>query len=366
MSAIKVLSKNKIYGPTIENPNIALTYPRLIEIMHNEENKGTLLITGESLDIEGYRIHRSKDGGSTWEHIATVTETLSPELVANWQPHLYELPNAVGDMPKGTIILSGCTRDRRVAEVTKMSLWRSYDCGESWEEFSVAATGGDIHCGLYEPFCICDDEGKLFCFYSDETKAEHSQMLVCKWSNDGINWSDRIEVVACKEPHLRPGMISIGRMSTGEYALAYEMIAEPGCPTYVKTTAKLDDWGDPAETGYKIFTKDGKGPSQTPYINWFAAGGENGTLIASGWHEFSQEKQEQAALYVSFDLGKTWEKIENPLPYPWPAKHRFSYSPCFAKGRDESIVYYVNAVPAEVETDPQKADFVLCKIKIGE
>ena len=61
MSVIKVLSKNKIYGPTIENPAIALTYPRLVEIMHNEENKGTLLITGESLDIEGYRIHRSRN-----------------------------------------------------------------------------------------------------------------------------------------------------------------------------------------------------------------------------------------------------------------------------------------------------------------
>lgn len=366
MAKINVASINKIYGPDKDNPSIALTYPRLVEIAHYKGEEGTLLVTGESLDIDGYRIHKSKDGGRSWEHIATVSEMLSPELVANWQPHLFELPISIGDMPAGTLILSGCTRDRKVALVTKMCLYRSYDCGYTWEEFSVVAEGGDIHCGLYEPFCITSEDGRLFCFYSDETHPDHSQMLVCKYSRDGISWSERILVVACKERHLRPGMISIASLPTGEYALSYEMIAEEGAPTYVKTARALDDWGDPAETGYKIFTPDGNGPSQTPYINWVKGGGELGTMVASGWHVFTLGERRESDLYFSFDLGKTWEAMENPLHYPHPAKHRYSYSPCFASSSDPSIIYYVNAIECEDKDIADKADFVLCTLKIKE
>lgn len=366
MATLTVLSKDKIYGPTKENPKIALTYPRLVEIEHYEGEEGTLLVTGESLDINGYRIHRSRDGGKSWEHIATVTETMEPDLIANWQPHLYELPKKVGEMPKGTLILSGCTRDLRVERITKMCLWRSFDCGKSWEEFSVVAVGGDIHCGLYEPFCILSDDGRLFCFYSDETHPDHSQMLVCKYSHDGVNWSDRILVVACKERHLRPGMISIARQGNGLYALAYEMVAEKGHPIYVKTSERLDDWGDPSEIGYKVVSKTQDAPSCTPYIAWLPAGGECGTLVVASWHLASFEEGKGSDLYVSFDYGKTWETVENPLPFVWPAKHRYSYSPTLVKGSRDDILYYINAVECEDKEFSPLADFVLCTIKIGE
>jgi hypothetical protein len=152
------------------------TYGRILQLQHNGENNGALYATSQ-WSQKSFPIYKSTDDGKTWKLIAQVSEQLDKTLTANWQPHIFELPCQVGEMPEGTLLLAGCAYKPGVTD-TYMCIWRSYDLGKTWEEFTVVDQGGgtDINDGMYEPFLICDEDGSLVCFYSDETEV---------WQNGG-------------------------------------------------------------------------------------------------------------------------------------------------------------------------------------
>ncbi|MBQ8382323.1 MAG: exo-alpha-sialidase, partial [Clostridia bacterium] len=306
-----------IYGATAENPNVDLSYARIIELAHNGAYNGVLLATGESLDVGTYLIHRSTDFGATWETVGKVSAQMK-DMIANWQPMLFELPCKVGDLEEGTILLAGCIRNSNTTK-TNMVIYKSTDFGSTWSLVSIVdsadgfSTTGGLSKGLWEPFLLCDDDGKLWCFYSDEKEAEeHSQKLVCRYSADGVNWSETQEVVALEDPNMRPGMITVTRLGDGQYLATYEIVGMPDVPIYFKITDDLNHW-DPADIGSPVATKRGETLGSAPYVCWTPAGGDCGTLLVTANHTAGKTDEESAILLASYDYGDRWVVIDNPL-----------------------------------------------------
>ncbi|MBQ8742579.1 MAG: exo-alpha-sialidase [Clostridia bacterium] len=354
-----------VYGPS-EGCDVRLTYPRLVELSHSGEHNGTLIATGETLEVSGYKVFESKDGGASWSHISTIEEQLQEGFISNWQPHIYELPCRIGDMPEGTILVAGCSRDPQVAIATKMCLWRSYDIGRTWEEFTVVDEGGRIDHGMYEPFVMCDDDGTLVCFYSDETEVDdvHGQRLVFRCSKDGINWGEKKYLLAPEDKHLRPGMVTVSKTNDGKYVASYEMVRMPESPVHVKISDSLTDWGDPNDYGVMVKSTDGKILGSTPCCAWLPHG-EDGIIFVAGWRNVANTSKTGADLFYSADMGKTWVAAENPLPYVWSNHHRFSYSPCLLTSNDQSCVYYMSDVNWEGNTEEYiRGKYVFTKISV--
>lgn len=369
LGGFEILQNTVVYGPTLSHQTPELTYSRIIELSHNGEQNGVLLATAESLDVHLYQIHRSVDGGKSWEKAGKVRAT-AEGMIANWQPMLYELPCQVGDLPEGTILLAGCTRNSSSTH-TEMTLYASTDLGENWKVVSTVAVGGGfdpsggLSTGLWEPFLLCDDDGKLYCFYSDETDSQnHSQMIVCRSSTDGKKWSETQRIVACPEQYLRPGMPTVTRLGNGKgkYFITYEMVGQNGNPVYYKVTDDLSDWGDPADRGTAISTAGGVTIGSAPYCCWIPAGGDRGTLIVTAKNMVGGSSKTGTDWMVSYDYGKTWVKMDNPLPYTPTDSFRYAYSPCIFAGADGQTLYYVNNVNSE--SVPSKADIRLAVLRV--
>ena len=368
---LEIVQNTTVCTPTVEDPTPQLTYPRIIHLEHSGEQNGILLCTAESLHVNAYQIHRSSDNGLSWQMVGEIRAHVA-DRIANWQPMLYELPVAIGDMPAGTVLLAGCIRNAPTDQ-TAMCIYRSNDLGESWCYLSTVAEGGGfsrtggLSKGLWEPFLLCDDDGKLWCFYSDELDAEHhSQMLVCRVSEDGVSWSETQRIVACSQQHLRPGMITVTRMGDGRYFAAYEMVGIHSNPVYYKTTYDLSDWGDPADPGVRILTPEGKGVGSTPYCCWLPAGGAQGTLVVTGKNLSGEGSSNTGTDWLlSFDYGKTWEAVENPLPYTPTPRFRYAYSPGLFAAEDGETLYYVNDINCEAVPDKAKIQLSIIRVKPG-
>ena len=365
---LQVVQSTTVYVPTVEDPAPTLTYPRIIRLEHSGANNGILLSTAESLNVNAYLLHRSTDNGLTWNLVGQVTSHRE-DRIANWQPMLYELPVAVGSLPAGTVLLAGCIRNQPIDE-TAMCIYYSKDLGENWTYLSTVAEGGGfsrtggLSTGLWEPFLLCDDSGKLYCFYSDELDAEHhSQMLVYRVSEDGVHWSETYRVTACKEQYLRPGMITVTRMGDGRYFMAYEMVGIHSNPVYYKIADTLDNWGDPADPGVRILTPEGKGVGSTPYCCWMPAGGDKGMLIVTGKNLSGEGGSATGTDWLlSFDLGATWEAVDNPLPYTPTPHFRYAYSPGLFAHADGETLYYVNDINSEAVPEKAKVQLAILRV----
>ena len=331
-------------------------YPTLVELEHNGEKNGTLLASFEvfASDFSGFPVYRSTDGGESFSPLTVARETIDKSLVNHWEPHLYELPERVGDMPAGTVLLSGTTINGTNDRKSQIAVWRSFDAGESFEEYTVVDIAGGLSRGLWEPFIIYED-GWLYCFYSSEAYYEkHSQVLIYKRSRDGVNWSDPVDVCACDDPTLRPGMISVAKMGNGRFFAAYELVSEHGGHSdrvYYKIADRLDgDW-DPRIPGRLLVSKNGSDYiGSAPFCGWTPAGGSCGTLFVTANFGGGQY------IYVSFDCGESFEAIDNPLPYTRPT----GYSPCFISASDKKHVYYLNTQ----ECDDRFGKVMFAKLKV--
>ena len=80
-------------------------------------------------------------------------------------------------MPEGTILLSGTTINAGNDRKSHVTVWRSFNQGKSWEQYSIVAEAGGLKEGLWEPF-IMYENGALYCFYSDDSDPAHDQKLV--------------------------------------------------------------------------------------------------------------------------------------------------------------------------------------------
>ena len=355
-----------IYGATPQKNQVDLSYARIIELAHNGDYNGVLLATSESLDVGQYLIHRSTDFGKTWEKVGEVSAQMK-DMVANWQPMLYELPCKVGNMPEGTILLAGCIRNTSTTK-TNMVIYKSNDFGATWKIVSTVdsadgfSTTGGLSKGLWEPYLMCDDNGKLWCFYSDEKEAEqHSQKLVCRYSTDGINWSETQEVVALEDPNMRPGMITVTRLGDGRYLATYEIVGLPDVPIYFKITDDLSNW-NPADIGTPVATKRGETLGSAPFVCWTPAGGEKGTILVTANHTAGKTDDESAIILASFNYGESWQIIENPLSFSAKIDARYSYSPGFFVSQLTGNVFFVNTVASTTVPGKRNMDLAILEI----
>ena len=354
-------------------------YPSVIELKHNGKNNGKLIaiLAVNDTPTSGYTdldtnscVMESSDGGKTWKMIARPQETINPTFTAEdgteykiqgiSMAHIYELPSAVGDMPEGTLLYSGTSVNYDC--YSQVAIWRSFDCGYTWEEYTVVDTGGGLREGVWEPFTWYEEsDGYLYCFYSDDSDPAHDQRIVYKRSRNGVNWSEEVEVCAFARVKDRPGMVIMTEIGSGKYFMVYEYYGTYGGKVLYKITDDISSW-NPTDAG-KVLDCDGYTVGGGPACVWTPYGGDNGILFASG--KTDTDGGEQHKLFVSFDCGETWDTIENPLDYDITLDiketNRIGHSPVFIVGSDTSVVYYLNTT-VNPATGLQRVEFAKLRI----
>lgn len=331
-----------------------LNYSRIIELQHAGDHNGTLVATYEAytagLRVEkpGYNIHVSRDGGVTWQQVSTVREKAA-SIQSEWQPHLCELPQQLGDMPAGTLLLAACSIDAGHARQTALRLYRSYDVGQTWEQFGTVALGGGMDTGVWEPFLMMLPDGRLACYYSDSNEAEkHSQKVVMKITEDGVNWGEVIDIVALEKQSLRPGMPTVVQMNDGRYIMAYEMVDEAdggnGNPVYYRFSKDGINWGDPKDSGTKLVTNKKVVPGSSPYLAYVPDYGEKGLLLMTSGFQTPGDARGNV-VYYNTNLGdeKSWRVWYQPVEY----QTAYNYSHGMFVAADRKTVHFINTVPDE-------------------
>ncbi|MGV8968404.1 MAG: sialidase family protein [Cellulomonas sp.] len=273
-------------------------YPRIIRLNESADTsrRGDLLVM-YSVNDTGVRTHsvvkRSTDQGATWSTLSTI---YSP--TPGWGLYfgsMYELPQATGGLPAGTIVAAANAWDNTNWANQEVQTFVSTDYGATWASRGNCVTKSgapnEISTGLWEPEIIVNSDGKLACHFSDERlrSSGFSQKLVMVTSSDGgATWGNPVDTVAVGDSVSRPGMPVVRKLPNGSYALAYELCrdsvgnADQTCRVYLKISADGASWGSPTSLGTLVQTADGRQLLHTPALAWSPAGGPNGTLIMSG------------------------------------------------------------------------------------
>ena len=340
-----------------------LKYPTIIELCHQSDEKknGILLASGERwLDDHDAPIYKSLDGGATFNTITFVRDTLHGNRSA-FAPCLFELPRAVGDMPAGTVIL-GTNCINAASDENYIVLFRSFNCGNTWEAFYTIAGGkkSEGKYGIWEPNFVVTDDGTLICYYSDETDPAHSQKLVYRTTKDGEKWEKAKDMVALTEYRLRPGMPVVTRMNNGQYMLAYEIVGLPGNPVYYRISDDPTDFGAVTDLG-KLPRAGASTLAATPWVSALDAGTANGIIMLTGWRMATGSSDTGSDIFLSFDRGKKWTAIPNYYPYTWNSDDdTCGYSASFFLGSDGKTLYYM----ANPSNKGIKNTYVLYRIEI--
>ncbi len=358
----KIENVSDIYIPADNNANVS-EYPSVIRLQHqkNDDDNGKLLATFEKWG-DTYPIYESTDDAVTWQYVCTVKDNLNEGYRNEWMPFLYELPADIGDFEKGTVILAATSVYGEGVTDSTITLYSSTDTGRTFNAFCNVDKAGGTDWGVWEPYLIYEKEsGRLFCFYSDDSDPVHSQKLVYKYTTDLVTWSEKHECVACSDSSLRPGMVSVTEMGNSEYFMVYEMVGIDGNPIYCKKSTSLDDWGDVSDYG-KVVSAAGKTFGSSPYAAWSPVGGKCGTLIVVGKHPIRGRSNTGTDMFISFDYGKTFAPVDNPIPYTLNPYERCSYSPSLFFSSDGKTLYYVNNPPCFDST----YKITVAKIRISE
>jgi hypothetical protein len=267
-----------MYAPPPSVPKPGSLYPRAVQLHHAGSQNGIMLATFEeySKGTPSFPIYRSTNGGATWSVFSHMTDTENGWDM-RFQPFLYELPEALGSMPAGTILCFGNSIPADSSQ-TRLEMYKSLDHGARWFFVSHIATGGVANPNgtqdpVWEPFALLANK-KLIVYYSDERDPKHNQKIVHQTSADGIQWGKVVDDVAIGAAD-RPGMPVVAKMGNGNYIMSWECVCGGSVYTSVKTASDPESWNAP-DAGSKI-----AGSGGTPYIVWTPSGGPNGTLVQS-------------------------------------------------------------------------------------
>lgn len=277
-----------MYTPPSDAPKPGALYPRAMQTTN-----GKMYATFEQYTsgIASFPIFESLDSGKTWKKVGDVKDT-KMSWGLRWEPQLYQLPEAIGDMPAGTLLASGLVLPFDESKC-QIDLYKSNDEGRTWTYVSTIAVGGKAVPGdnpVWEPFLIVANK-KLYCFYSDETDNAYSQKLVHKSTADGKTWSAVVNDVAITGQ--RPGMVSVAQMPNGSYIMTYEIVGLGG--SWYKISSNIDNWNAPD----KGTVLDAGGSS--PYVVTM-----DGTVIISS---AGNDK-----LYTNANNGVgTWNQMVSPI-----------------------------------------------------
>ena len=304
-------------------------YPRVIELHHAGEQNGLLLATFDHSTLKEppvVPVMCSRDHGVTWEKYSRIEDTQNGYGI-RFQPHIYELPQACGDLPAGTIVMCGNSVPLNFAS-TELAFYISRDHGKTWEFRSSVAKGGppveqnfDALGPVWEPNIYINAYGELTIAFTDErphSDPRFNQTLALVTSGDGgKTWSDVVYTVTVPDRKLRPGMPVVTRMGNGRYIMVYEIVGYPCCDIYCKLSDDGVDWGDPLLQGTRVETSDGLFLGSMPYVIWIPQGGENGTVIVTAKREGEHIGMRDPGYYhVNYHNGEgPWERIPMLITY---------------------------------------------------
>jgi hypothetical protein len=301
--AIEIYGPLKMYTTQSGDPGPGALYGRALRLQHSRFANGTMLATFEQYvnGTPSFPIFQSTDEGKTWKQISSMTDQVNGWGM-RWEPFLYELPQAIGNMPAGTLLCAGDSIPSDLSK-TKIDLYKSMDHGKTWSFVSSIATGGEAisengHTPIWEPFLMVANN-KLIAYYSDQRDPQYGQKIVHQTSTDGISWGPVIDDVTSTLYLDRPGMPVVARMGNGNYIMTYEMCGSQNCNVTYKIGPDPENFGSAKPV--VLMTKDGWTPSSSPYVVWLPTGGPNGTLAVSA---YSADKY----LFLNTQYGKegTW------------------------------------------------------------
>lgn len=261
------INKNKKEGNEMKNYGPLVMYtspagspaPGVLYARAMQTENGAMYATFEqyTTGAASFPIFESTNEGETWTKVGDVRDT-HKGVGMRWEPHLYELPQAIGNMPAGTLLCAGLVLpyDRSFCEI---DLYKSSDAGRNWTYVSTIAEGKAAYPGndpVWEPFLMVANN-RLICYYSDERDTAHSQKLVHQTTTDGIHWGNVVNDVALSDSRQRPGMAVVTKMPDGNYIMTYEIIGNPGGAFY-KISSDPESWNQ-ADAG-TCFDPSGSGP----------------------------------------------------------------------------------------------------------
>ncbi|MFE2416124.1 RICIN domain-containing protein [Streptomyces hokutonensis] len=273
--------------------------------------KSTVVTASGSADGQTLPVYKSDDEGTSWQPLSEVKapaylskDPRYAKYTSNWtNPYLYVLPQKVGSLKKGTLLLASVVsgddyyyKEHKAADPSwtpnndgdrkdlAIALYSSADDGRTWKVVNVIATGGwqggsagaigqnvasantDKQVDpLWEPYLMVY-KGKLVCYYSDEndytgfdpvtgvptldpandTAADsHGQILVHKtWDGGDGTWSNPVVDISGAGQDMGGGKTEIGG-------------GRPGMTNVVPTTdgrwmLTFEYWGGGANTRYAI------------------------------------------------------------------------------------------------------------------
>jgi hypothetical protein len=229
------------YGPsTMYTPPAGSLVPGALYARAMQASNGKMYATFEqyTTGVASFPIFESTDSGRTWTLVGAVKDT-HKGWGMRWEPFLYQLPQAIGNLAAGTLLCAGLDLpyDRSSCEI---DLYQSTDAGRTWTYVSTVAVGTQATPGsdpVWEPYLMVVNN-KLYCFYSDERDAAYSQKLSHQSTTDGVTWSSVVSDVAISGQ--RPGMVVVTQMPNGNYLMTYEIVGVGGA--YYKTSSNIESW----------------------------------------------------------------------------------------------------------------------------
>ena len=174
------------------------------------------------------QIFRSLDNGNTWSLQGTINRNTNG-YNSILQPDLYELPENIGNLKKGTFLIAANqakvdSNNNLIGDSIAMNLFASSDHGKTWTSTSQIAhsnpkTNDDNR--IWEPDLI-DINGQLVTYFSDERDSNYSQKIAHVTSKDALNWSQPVNDVVGSDYSAKPGMPQVAKMANGKYIMTYE------------------------------------------------------------------------------------------------------------------------------------------------
>ncbi|MCX5243372.1 RICIN domain-containing protein [Streptomyces prunicolor] len=287
--------------------------------------KSTVAASG-SADGQTMPLYKSDDNGTTWQHLSDVkapayasSNPAYSSYVSNWtNPYLYVLPQAVGNLASGTLLMATVVSgddynylDQKAANSsytpthdgdrsnTAIALYSSTDSGATWNVVNVITTGSWSNGANYpatantyhqndpvwEPYLMVYNN-QLVAYYSDEndytgydsstgvptldpnnnTTSDPATQILAHRTWDGVSssWSSAVVDVSgttvtnssgySEIGGGRPGMTNVVQTSDGKWMMTYEY------------------WGGGDNVRYKIASDP---------LHFYSVGGTAGTGVTS-------------------------------------------------------------------------------------
>lgn len=316
-------------GPGATEPALLLPgtglYPRALLLQHGA-HAGEILASVVAPQQSGHlggTILASSDDGVSFTPVGAIDEPAAARGLCC--ATLYELPQAVGGLPAGTVLWAASVGGDDPTQPMAIPVWKSLDGGRTWAPLSTVVTAGVPRSsgGLWEPEFSVRSDGQLVCHYSDETDPAHSQKLVERASPDGVSWSGPRDTVALAVVGRRPGMAVVRRLPSGSYVMSYEICGVPGddCTAHLRTSADGWDYGSAGDAGLRPTTVDGLSLRHAPTLAVADAPGANGRFYLIGQLAFTgtgQVAPENGTILLGNSETGThfWYPVTAPVPVP--------------------------------------------------